>query len=85
MLAQHLSQREWLREQHGIDVYIDAMRCWGHRRGTEATALASRNIGYAEAFPQHVGHAYPHNNVLESLLGPNLTINYHGSCCPEQQ
>ncbi len=30
-----------------------------------------REVGveYAEAFRQHLGHAYPHNNCLAEMLG----------------
>lgn len=68
MLACHASQREWLREQHGMDEYLEAMRQWGRKRGAEASAASGRNVQYAEAFRQHLGHAYPRQNVLEALL-----------------
>jgi LmbE family N-acetylglucosaminyl deacetylase len=63
MLACHASQREWLRKQHGMDHYLDAMRQWSARRGAEA------GISYAEGFRQHLGHAYPQDNRLAQLLG----------------
>ncbi len=62
MLACHASQREWLRAHHGIDEYIDAMKRHGLHRGAQAA------VEYAEAFVQHRGHAYPHDDLLGSLL-----------------
>lgn len=63
MLAYHASQREWLRAQHGIDEYLEAMRRW--------SGCVGRRIGvtYGEAFRQHVGHAYPKDDLLAELLG----------------
>lgn len=66
MLRRHRSQREWLLAQHGIDEYILHMRNWAAHRGAET------GVAYAEAFCQHLGHAYPQDNVLQALLG---------SCC----
>ncbi len=63
MLAQHKSQREWLRTQHGIDEYILQMRRWAGERGAEVGRK------YAEAFRQHMGHPFPGKNVLASILG----------------
>jgi LmbE family N-acetylglucosaminyl deacetylase len=63
MLAQHRSQREWLRAQHGIDEYILQMRRWSEARGSEVGRK------YAEAFRQHRGHPFPEENVLKSILG----------------
>jgi LmbE family N-acetylglucosaminyl deacetylase len=63
MLSAHASQREWLRRQHGMDQYIEAMRSWSARRGTEM------GVAFAEGFRQHLGHGYPRDDVLGSLLG----------------
>jgi LmbE family N-acetylglucosaminyl deacetylase len=63
MLACHASQREWLLRQHGMDHYLDSMTEWAARRGAEA------GVTYAEAFRQHLGHAYPQDNKLTALLG----------------
>jgi LmbE family N-acetylglucosaminyl deacetylase len=63
MLAAHTSQREWLRKQHGMDQYLQAMKDWGQKRG-EACGVA-----YAEGFRQHLGHSYPQENVLGNLMG----------------
>ncbi len=77
MLAAHRSQREWLRAQHGMDEYLDTMRAWGARRGREASEIAGRraSIAYAEAFRQHLGHAYPQDNVLAALLPSRIVRN----------
>jgi LmbE family N-acetylglucosaminyl deacetylase len=65
LLAAHASQREWLRHHHGMDEYIESMRRWGAERG--------RLIGTAcaEGFRQHLGHAFPQDDLLSAtLLGP---------------
>jgi LmbE family N-acetylglucosaminyl deacetylase len=62
MLACHASQRDWLRAHHGTDEYIDAMRRHAAVRGREAGVAA------AEAFVQHVGHAYPKTDLLRELF-----------------
>ena len=63
MLACHKSQREWLRAQHGMDEYIEAMKRW--------SAEVGRRVGveYAEGFRQHKGHAYPQSDLPGELLG----------------
>ena len=62
-LACHSSQREWLRRQHGEDEYLDSARRWAAARGEPA------GYEYAEAFRQHNGHPYPHDDRLSQLLG----------------
>lgn len=62
LLACHASQREWLRRQHGLDEYLDGCRRWSHLRG------AAIGVAYGEAFRQHTGHPYPHDDVLSELL-----------------
>jgi LmbE family N-acetylglucosaminyl deacetylase len=62
MLACHASQREWLRAHHGMDEYVDAMKRHSARRGEQ------RKVDYAEAFVQHRGHSYPHDDLLASLF-----------------
>jgi LmbE family N-acetylglucosaminyl deacetylase len=66
MLACHDSQRAWLRAQHGVDEYLDSQRRWSARRGSEI------GVAYAEAFCQHRGHPYPHDNLLAELLGEKV-------------
>jgi LmbE family N-acetylglucosaminyl deacetylase len=63
MLACHASQRNWLLQQHGIDEYLDSCQKWSHKRGQEI------GVEYGEAFRQHCGHPYPHDNRLATLLG----------------
>jgi LmbE family N-acetylglucosaminyl deacetylase len=62
MLACHASQRAWLRAHHGTDEFLDSMRRHVAMRGGEAGVAA------AEAFVQHVGHAYPRNDLLGELF-----------------
>jgi LmbE family N-acetylglucosaminyl deacetylase len=63
MLAAHASQREWLLKHHGMDQYLQAMRDWSARRGTEA------GVRFAEGYRQHLGHSYPQNNLLGQIMG----------------
>lgn len=63
MLACHDSQRAWLRQQHGIDEYLESCKRWSSKRGSEIGA------DHGEAFRQHKGHPYRHDNVLGALLG----------------
>ncbi len=62
MLACHASQRDWLLKQHGIDEYLDALTHWDTQRGQAIGVLA------AEGFRQYLGHPYPHDNLLLSLI-----------------
>lgn len=62
MLACHASQRNWLLRQHGIDEYLEAQKRWSSKRGKEV------GVPFAEAFRQHKGHPYPHDNLLAELL-----------------
>ncbi len=66
MLACHDSQRQWLREQHGMDHYIETMKSWTRSRGSEV------GFSSAEAFRQHLGHAFPKENILEKILGKKV-------------
>ncbi|UCG58852.1 MAG: PIG-L family deacetylase, partial [Phycisphaerales bacterium] len=63
MLCCHESQRNWLLKHHGIDNYVIAMKALGEKRGREIGAK------YAEGFRQHLGHAYPQDNILKAELG----------------
>jgi len=62
MLKCHKSQRKWLRKQHGVDDYILSMQTFSGRRGNEIGAQ------YAEGFRQHLGHAFPQENILKKEL-----------------
>ena len=63
MLECHASQRDWLLKQHGMDQYVNTMKGWSAQRGAEA------GVRYAEGFRQHLGHAYPQDNILGQILG----------------
>jgi LmbE family N-acetylglucosaminyl deacetylase len=62
MLECHQSQFEWLRAHHGITDFTASIRSHGEIRGKSA------GVRYAEAFVQHRGHAYPHDDLLGELL-----------------
>lgn len=62
MLACHASQRDWLMRQHGIDEYLNSCERWSRQRGSEI------GVEYGEAFRQHKGHPYPHDNRLLAEL-----------------
>ena len=62
MLACHASQREWLRAHHGMDEYLEAAR----RRSAARGKLAG--VPHAEGFAQHLGHGYPHDDLLRTLF-----------------
>jgi LmbE family N-acetylglucosaminyl deacetylase len=63
MLCCHQSQRNWLLKHHGMDNYVIAMKKLGEKRGEQ---IGSR---FAEGFRQHLGHAYPQDNILKAELG----------------
>jgi LmbE family N-acetylglucosaminyl deacetylase len=63
MLSRHASQRAWLLKHHGMDQYLEAMRQWSAHRGKNC------GVAFAEGFRQHLGHSYPQDNLLGSLLG----------------
>jgi LmbE family N-acetylglucosaminyl deacetylase len=62
MLSCHASQRAWLRRQHGIDEYMEAMMEW--TRGVGARA----GFEFAEGFRRYRGHPYPQSPLLEESL-----------------
>ena len=64
MLCCHASQREWLRHEHGIDEYVEFLKRQAGHLG------ARRGYAFGEGFRQHRGHAYPRDNILETLLAP---------------
>jgi LmbE family N-acetylglucosaminyl deacetylase len=65
MLACHESQRNWLRDQHGMDDYLDTMEQWTRRRAAEC---GPPDAQFAEGFRQYRGHPYPRTPLLQSLL-----------------
>lgn len=63
MLCCHESQRSWLMEHHHMDEYVESMKRWSSTRGKLIGAE------YGEGFRQHLGHAFPQDNILEKELG----------------
>lgn len=63
MLSCHESQRAWLRKHHGVDNLVDSMKEWGATQGKTC------GVAFAEGFRQHLGHSYPQENILGTLLG----------------
>lgn len=63
MLCCHESQRDWLRKHHGMDEYVNMMRAFAGQRGEQI------GCAFAEGFRQHLGHAYPQDNILQQVLG----------------
>lgn len=63
MLCCHESQRDWLLKHHKNDEYVLSMKRFAKKRGKQA------GCSYAEGFRQHLGHAYPQDNILKSELG----------------
>jgi LmbE family N-acetylglucosaminyl deacetylase len=74
MLAEHASQREWLRQHHGMDNYLDEMERWTRDRGRLA------GLEYGEGFRQYKGHAYPQSGLLEELLGDSAILRPRAAC-----
>jgi len=69
MLAAHESQRSWLRAQHGEDEYL----LWMRRTGTDrARDFGKASVKFAEGFTQHLGHAFPKEDVLTGALGSRV-------------
>ena len=62
MLCCHASQRNWLMAHHGIDEYTASLKKHGAMRGGEI------GVNYAEAFRQHLGNAFPQDNILKTEL-----------------
>jgi LmbE family N-acetylglucosaminyl deacetylase len=63
MLAQHASQRNWLRQHHGTDDYLDQMERWTRERGRLV------GVSHGEGFRRYRGHPYPQSPLLEEALG----------------
>lgn len=68
MLAQHESQRAWLKRQHGMDDYLDQMKSWTQARGVLG------NVPFAEGFRQYLVHPYPQSNLLAELLAGYVIV-----------
>lgn len=69
MLAAHVSQREWLKQQHSIQDPLETMERWTRSRG----ALAG--IEFGEGFRRYPGHPYPQTPLLEELLGTRAIVH----------
>jgi len=63
MLLAHESQRDWVKRQHGIDNYVEAMESWTRSRGRHL------GVAYAEGFRQYTSHPYPRSPLLQELAG----------------
>ena len=63
MLCCHESQRHWLMTHHGMDEYVNMMKKSDQKRGREI------GVAFGEGFRQHLGHAYPQDNILKAELG----------------
>jgi LmbE family N-acetylglucosaminyl deacetylase len=73
MLKCHKSQREWLRQHHGMDEYIISMKRQAEGRGKEI------GVPYAEGFRQHLGHAYPQDNLMHHILEDVVELKENNS------
>lgn len=73
LLACHESQRNWLSVHHGMDEYLDSVSRWNASLG-ERASLPGRKVISAEGFRQHLGHAYPRDNVLLALLPEQVIV-----------
>ena len=62
MLAQHQSQRLWLKQQHGMDDYLEQMEEWTRACGERA------GISFGEGFRQYKVHPYPQESILQRTL-----------------
>ena len=66
MLCCHESQRDWLLKHHGMDEYVTMMKGFSADRGRLA------GVPFGEGFRQHLGHAFPQDNILKKELGDLL-------------
>jgi len=63
MLGCHESQRQWLLKHHGMDNYVEQMKALSSKRGMQIGAE------FGEGFRQHLGHAFPQDDLLSKELG----------------
>ena len=73
LLACHESQRIWLRAHHGMDEYLESVGRWNAALA-ERASVRDRKVISAEGFRQHLGHAYPHENVVRTLLADHVIM-----------
>jgi LmbE family N-acetylglucosaminyl deacetylase len=71
MFLCHESQLDWLRVHHGVDEYVESMRAFSTMRGKMV------GVQYAEGFRQHLGHAYPQDNILKQELSGFTHLDFH--------
>lgn len=69
MLMCHESQRSWLMAHHGMDQYILSMKELSKKRGIEISTK------FAEGFRQHLGHAFPQDNILKQELNEFAVVS----------
>lgn len=62
MLMCHYSQKSWLTAHNGMSEYINSMKALSKKRGIQISTK------YAEGFRQHLGHAFPQDNILKKEL-----------------
>ena len=74
MFLCHESQLSWLKSHHGVDECVESMRAWSMTQGKTI------GVQYAEGFRQHLGHAYPQDNILkQELNGLVHLVDYPGT------
>lgn len=64
LLAQQADQPVWGYSLSAADQNVEAVRTWAQKRGEQA------GCRFGEGFRQHVGPAYPRDNLLRDVLGP---------------
>ncbi len=69
MLKCHDSQRSWLAAHHGMDEYVHSMRETSSKRGKDI------GVPYGEGFRQHLGHAFPQENILKTELSDRVVVS----------
>jgi LmbE family N-acetylglucosaminyl deacetylase len=75
LLACHESQRNWLRQHHGMDEYLEILCRWNAELGQTATEISGSRVEYAEGYRQHLGHSYPRDNILEEVLSARVILD----------
>ncbi len=63
MFVCHDSQLGWLKSHHGVNEYVKSLEVLARKRGMMV------GVQYAEGFRQHVGHAFPQDNIVKLVLG----------------
>jgi hypothetical protein len=62
MFLCHESQLAWLSSHHGVDEAVGTMRALATMRGETV------GVRYGEGFRQHLGHAFPQDEILKDAL-----------------